>query len=1363
MTSKTKFRREVFLRANIIFNNSIEMSWANSLTYRINQFIRVTFFTLIFFLFSTSLQAQSVKETAEQAEKLSYEGKHEQVIELLKDKKKLFYDSQITDYKLFYNETLGYAYYQVNDLVNAETLYTEIIDAAKEIYGKENINYELYLNTLAIIYLNLGDTDKAIDYYTQVKEIQEKTKRQERDEYATILNILGGLYENKSDYELAEKYYLESKEIRERVLGKLHPSYATSLHSLGSLFVDIGNYELAEDYLLESKEIREQILGKEHPHYATTLSNLGALYKMLGNYELAKKYALESKEIRGKILGKEHPDYAYSLNLLGGLYDIFGDYKLAEKYYLESKEIREQILGRNHVDYYQSLNNLGVLYIKSGSTELAEKYLSESKEITEKISDRTHPDYAISLSNLGSLYCTLGDYELAQKYYLESKEITEQVLGKKHPSYATSLNNLGTLYEKMGNYELAERYYLESKGVTEQILGNTHPDYATSLNNLGGLYKLLGSYKLAEKYYLESKDVTEQILSKNHPSYASSLNNLGSLYCNLGNYELAQKYYLEAKEITERVLGKNNSDYAYFMGNLGGLYSDLGDYELAEKYYLESKETIKEVLGSMHPDYATSLNNLGGLYLEFGDYKSAERYYLEAKMIREQVLGQNHIDYSISLNNLGLLYKEMGKYEYAERCLTQSIKITEEILGKENIDYAVSLNNLGYIYCALKKYELAEKYLSESKEITGKVLGNTHTNYATSINNLGELYLRIGNYKVAEKLYLESKEIREQAFGREHPDYSSSISNLSFLYFLMGEFNLSAQFCSEESLNYKEDIYRNFSFMSEKQRALYWEKEQTSMIFPFSLLSAYPIPEIKVLSYNNTLFTKGLLLQTNNNIRNDILSSNDSDLISIYNNLSMIRRQITMLETQSNSNINAYTDELEVKADSLDKVLTQSSNIYKEEKDKFNIDWTIVRDNLLDNEVAVEFIDYWQFNKELRDSIMYCALIIKHDSQFPEYIPLCEKKDLDFISNSQNLSTDTLYVHKTYNSGNPRFFNGDKLYELIWEPIEKHLEGIKTIYYSPSGLLNKVSFAAIPVDSIVLGDKYSLHLVSSTREVVLQKRNKENVAQKVKNAVAYGGIIYSASDEELLQSAKQTYNNQNLYASRFIASDTLTRSSWGPLYGTLSEVNEIERLLKQTNISNIKFVGTDANEESFKQLSGNSPELIHIATHGFFLEDEKDIQNTGFMQMLGGDNNRKVFSNPLLRSGLLMAGANRAWLNEDVIEGIEDGILTAEEIANLDLTNTKLVVLSACETGLGEVKNSEGVFGLQRAFKLAGVESIIMSLWKVPDNTTSMLMRTFYKNWLGGMNKYDAFQNAQQEIRTIHPEPYSWAGFVMMD
>ena len=263
--------------------------------------------------------------------------------------------------------------------------------------------------------------------------------------------------------------------------------------------------------------------------------------------------------------------------------------------------------------------------------------------------------------------------------------------------------------------------------------------------------------------------------------------------------------------------------------------------------------------------------------------------------------------------------------------------------------------------------------------------------------------------------------------------------------------------------------------------------------------------------------------------------------------------------------------------------------------------------------------------------------------------------------------------------------------------------------------------------------------------------------------VEYGGIQYDIQDSTQLISSAEKYKKSKpeMLASRSLPNDSTRSAGWSYLSGTEKEVDDIAKLLQQDKVPYIKYAGVEANEESFKALSGNSPELLHIATHGFFLEDEKQIRETGFMQMMNSQN--RTYINPLLRSGLLFAGANRAWTNQDVISGIEDGILTAEEISNLDLSKTKLAVLSACETGLGEVNNSEGVFGLQRAFKLAGVETLVMSLWKVDDTATSQFMLAFYQNLLAGKSKLESFKIAQKQIREQYKNPYYWAAFVMMD
>lgn len=290
---------------------------------------------------------------------------------------------------------------------------------------------------------------------------------------------------------------------------------------------------------------------------------------------------------------------------------------------------------------------------------------------------------------------------------------------------------------------------------------------------------------------------------------------------------------------------------------------------------------------------------------------------------------------------------------------------------------------------------------------------------------------------------------------------------------------------------------------------------------------------------------------------------------------------------------------------------------------------------------------------------------------------------------------------------------------------------------------------------LYLFHKYSLNPLSSTSEII---RLKKNASFQIDKATVYGGIRYDADDEELIAEARSyTHSRSRVWS---VDEVEVTRACWGYLDGTEKESQNVYAKLQDRGISTVLLSNTQANEESFKAFDGNSPTLIHLATHGFFLSDPKVIAQNMFMQR---SETIPESNNLLNRSGLLFAGANRAWTANGIIDGIEDGILTADEISRLNLYNTELVVLSVCETGLGEIVSTEGVFGLQRAFKLAGVKSLIMSLWKVPDEATSKLMQLFYDNWLSGMEAHRAFTESQKQIREEYPSPYFWAGFVMLD
>lgn len=1010
------------------------------------------------------------------------------------------------------------------------------------------------------------------------------------------------------------------------------------------------------------------------------------------------------------------------------------------------------------------LKNLASLYFYEHNYHKAEPLLIESIDLHKRIMGENDLDYIESINLLANLYQKIGNYYKAEELYKEciKKYKLENIFDS---NYATFCSNLGVLYLQLDNYDSAEIFLKEAIEVQEKTQGVANREYAVLLNNLSNLYSRQGNLAEAEKLSLKACDIFKQVTGKNNLDYAQQLSNTGRLYSNIGNYKESESYLIESLNLYKKLGAENNPDYVYNLSFLASLYSDLGIYLKAEKYYVEALQIQRNIFGENHPEYANSLNNLALLYSILGNYRDAEQYYLKALKIQENVIGKNSVDYANTLDNLACFYRNFQSYE--KEILPMEVKlwdIAKSLYSKTDPIYINQENSIKGIYYWIKKYSECDSLFLEALKIKDNLLGNKHPSYATTLNNLAGYYEEIGNFNNAEKMYLEAKKIYEESYGLNHPLYFTAISNLSGLYWKKSDLNKGEPLFLDYCEYQKSLILNSFSFLSSSERELNWNnKEQPffNVFYPsFSYLYSREQPFISTFAYDNELFSKGLLLNTSVEIQNVVLQSGDTALMQIWEELRSLRVQADKMKQRPLSEQYGL-DSLETRAEALDKEMTKRSALYRENKESLQIKWQDVQKNLKADEAAIEFVAFDYFREEYTDTVLYYALVLRKESEYPTLVPLFEESQLNLLLADKNADTEKR-IGKLYNSGSPRFYNGQKLYGLVWQPLEEYLSGIETVYYSPSGLLNQISFAAIPADTLLLGDKYNLRLLSSTREIVRIKK-KEDAFLPLRQAVVYGGIPYDVEQPETLIQSAQRYKTEETqyFASRSLPMDS-TRSGWRYLQGTKEEVVEIETILQQSKVSNSTITGISANEESFKNLSGDSPELLHVATHGFFLQDEKQIRETGFMQLMGANENRRHI-NPLLRSGLLFAGANRAWKNENVISGIEDGILTAEEISRLNLSQTKLVVLSACETGLGEVQNSEGVFGLQRAFKLAGVETLVMSLWKVDDNATSKFMITFYQNLMAGSSKLESFKTAQQAIREEYKNPYYWAGFVMMD
>jgi CHAT domain-containing protein len=542
-----------------------------------------------------------------------------------------------------------------------------------------------------------------------------------------------------------------------------------------------------------------------------------------------------------------------------------------------------------------------------------------------------------------------------------------------------------------------------------------------------------------------------------------------------------------------------------------------------------------------------------------------------------------------------------------------------------------------------------------------------------------------------------------------------------------------------------KDLEINFLILSEKEKEKYFATMQKDfdILFDFSLHHS----QLKLQTekaYNNALLTKGLTLKSSTAMRSAIQNSGDTILINEYDNWLTLKKKIANLnETDS-----TYK-ELVTQANEMERELVKTSTIFSDFDKVKNIKWQDVQSSLKPNEASIEFV-HFKSEIDTANPIIYAALIIKKDSKHPEMIKLCTEADLKEILGvfqGNNMG----FVKKVYGT---RSKAEKALYEKIWQPIEKHLEGIQNIYYSPSGLLHKVSFAAISKDNnVFLCDNYQLHQRSSTGKVALPSN-----------------VMYDTKDAYLLMGGVQ-YNT-----------DKTKKEIWNYLPGTLNETDNIQSFLEKKKHSVNFLAANDANETNFKT-QAQKANVLHISTHGFFYPDpeqvreevkknevkEENIIFRGTEALDSAERSSSLYANwsfvinknPLMRSGLVLAGANDVWQRNALEEG-EDGILTAQEVSNLDLRNTKLVVLSACETGLGDIKGSEGVFGLQRAFKMAGAEYLIMSLWQVPDKETAEFMELFYKNLVKLKNIPKAFNLTQQVMRKKY-DPYYWAAFVLIN
>jgi len=936
-------------------------------------------------------------------------------------------------------------------------------------------------------------------------------------------------------------------------------------------------------------------------------------------------------------------------------------------------------------------------------------------------------------------YYAKRQYKQAIPLAQRALSITNKELGSNHPETAASLNNLGMLYFKIGAYAEAQPLYERALVIRERVLGHEHPDTVVSISNLAGLLLAIADYTHAELLDQRALAITEKTQGFAHPATALSLNNLAELYQTIGSYAKAEQLYRRALAINENVFGPKHPYTAISLNNLAEIYRLTGDYVKAELLYLRSIAIKEQVLGPDHPDLVVTLGSLATVYQVTGSYAKAEAMFQRALAIAEKSSGPDDLNTARAANNLGHLYFAMLAYGKAELLYQRALAIFEHVLGRKHPNVAVCLNNLAELYRASGAYAKAEPFYQRALMIKEEAFGPEHPETAVSLNNLAGFYFNTGAYARATAPYERALAIREKALGSEHIETAQSINNLAALYQATGAYAQAEPLLERAQHIYEVNTARFLLSGDELRKREYVQRHLGNAYANASFSLAVADPRARALGLTEVLQYKGRVLDAMTDSVAVLRHSVDPEDQALFDKLAAVAQQFSTLTFRGPGNLStqAYREQLDALAKDQERLegdLSQRSAAFRQFATPITLE--SVRQALPADAALVEWFRYHPFDPKARDerqrsaAAHYVAYVLRRDGD-PAAIDFGAAEEIDKL-----ISEFRIALSDPSNTSYKQV--AQDLFGKLVKPLTTSLSGVNRLLLSPDGQLNLLPFAALINDhGGYVTQEFEITYLTSGRDVLTMRPEP-----------ARGGPVVMANPDY-----GQTTSGPPTNLASYRSSE-LDRSGlvFTPLAGTAGEADALQELLKLD--AQEVLTGTNATEEKLRGLHG--PRILHVATHGFFLSDEQVAAAALLPVSFGAIPLPPITENPLLRSGLALAGANARRSGEN-----DDGILTAAEAERLDLRGTQLVVLSACETGLGQVQQGEGVYGLRRALVLAGAQALLVSLWKVADAQTKVMMVDYYERLLKGEGRSAALREAQKAMiaNPATQHPYYWAAF----
>jgi CHAT domain-containing protein len=951
-------------------------------------------------------------------------------------------------------------------------------------------------------------------------------------------------------------------------------------------------------------------------------------------------------------------------------------------------------------------------------------------------------------------------YLVAKENHYNIKKLAKKAKRSNNSIFYANIGHSCVLEKKLSFTKIFYKYFLMHSDVPWankviqddykllfKLYPNKKAELTESLNIWNNLYKpllpineLYPKYKKAlhEKKYEDailnlSMIIKIQVNSKLQIKKFQLKNyiKLGKTLSSAGSYQEAVDIFLRIKKQYEN----NNYNTTELKLLIAQNNENIQYRNYHKKVHTSTMISEKDLIGIGISDIFAKLA------IASGNYTEAMTHYKNSLKMREEKVGENHILTSTSYNDIGSVYQLTGKYKKSLLFLNKSLKIREKVLGKNHSDTAVTYNNLGLLNISIKKYKTALNFLNKSLKIREKVLGKENIITSNSYNNIGLVYYLMRNYDKALKYYKKSLKIREKLLGVEYSDTAISYYNIGLLYKTIGNYPLAYKYAKKSYDSFIKDIDKVFISKNNQEKKFYLELHKNKLILLLSATYLYATDmdnktqgSLYKTTFNDWLNYKGSIYDSENvmitlyeNTKDKTIKEKIKSFVQLKRNLSKLyqtlpRNKEEKLKNQENikSIIKSISD--------IEIYISSKAISFKEELGLRNINYKDISSNLKDSELYIDYAKvgkyYYVFTLDNKNNITFNQINKKDTKNIDKYITDF-RNDIDIILNNTILSDDDLSKLKV--SSEDKL---SKLYKLVlYKPLKNILSKYSNLIISSDSMLRLLPFGTMfdKINNKYLIEKKSIKYIPSGKELVrLYKQKEINIEDKV---VLFDNPNFDAKnitvtkvDTINVSSTKRSGIIKSLFKMRFIA-----------LPGTKEEVKNIKQTLKHNKIE--EFSKDEANELNL--LSINQPKILHIATHGFFINDNN-------------------IPNPMLKSGIALSGANAS-----AIRGKSDGIVTSLKLSGLNLKGTQLVVLSACQTGVVDINSTENVSGLNKAFIQAGAKNIVMSLWSVADKETSQLMSSFYKEINNNNNYSKSLQKAKLSMIKNNLHPFYWGAFIL--